>query len=60
MTVTSKQWQMVVNGSWEIDQQELRLHLKLGGVIKGKIERDTIKISLPCDDNMRFKKVSAP
>jgi len=46
--------------SWEVDHRELRLHLKLGGVIIGKIDRDTIKISLPCDNNMRFKKVNAP
>jgi hypothetical protein len=45
---------------WEDDHKELRLHLKLGGVIIGKIDRDTIKISLPGDDNMLFKKVNVP
>jgi len=43
--------------SWEVKHKELRLHLKLGGVIIGKIKHSTIEISLPGSENLRFEKV---
>jgi len=46
-----------VSFRWEVDDNELRLHLKLGGVIIGKMKRRKIEISLPGTGPLTFKKV---
>jgi len=42
--------------SWEVKHKELRLHLKLGGVVIGKIKHDFVDISLPGSAPLRFEK----
>ena len=41
---------------WEVHHKALRLHLKLGGVIIGEINRNSIEISLPGNENILFQK----
>jgi hypothetical protein len=43
--------------SWKVHKDgELRLHLKLGGVVLGEIADDTIEIVLPGSEKLIFKK----
>jgi hypothetical protein len=41
---------------WYIRHGELRIDTKAGGVIVGKIEKDTIQISLPSFGSLTFRK----
>jgi hypothetical protein len=41
---------------WYIKRGELRVNTKAGGVIVGKIEKDTIQITLPGPKALTFKK----
>lgn len=45
-----------VSFTWYLKGDELRLNTKLGGVIVGKIQDDTIEITLPGARTMSFKK----
>jgi hypothetical protein len=49
-----------VSFKWEIRKKEVWLHTNLGGVIVGKITRDTIEIGLPGAGIHVFKKISIP
>lgn len=42
--------------SWHIKAGDLRIHTKEGGVIVGKIQGDSIKIDLPGQKELLFKK----
>lgn len=42
---------------WYIKQGELRVNTRAGGVIVGKIEKDTIQMTLPGSKVMTFKKI---
>ncbi len=42
--------------TWNIKKNEIRFHLKLGGVIKGSIKNDTIEMILPGQNVMVFRK----
>lgn len=42
--------------TWYIKRGDLRVHTKAGGVIVGKIDKDTIHISLPGSRALAFKK----
>ncbi len=42
---------------WYIKQGELRLNTRAGGVIVGKIGKDTIQMTLPGSNAMTFKKI---
>ena len=42
---------------WYIKRGELRVNTKGGGVIVGKIEKDTIQMTLPGSKAMTFKKI---
>lgn len=42
---------------WYIKQGELRVNTRAGGVIVGKIEKDTIRMTLPGSKEMTFKKI---
>jgi hypothetical protein len=46
-----------VSFSWHIKRGDLRINTKEGGVIVGKIEGSTIKISLPGQKELLFKRV---
>jgi hypothetical protein len=46
-----------VTFAWYIKRGELRVNTKGGGVIVGKIDKDTIQITLPGSKIMSFKKV---
>jgi len=46
-----------VTFTWYIKRGELRVNTKGGGVIVGKIDKDTIQITLPGSKTMSFKKV---
>lgn len=46
-----------VTFAWYIKRGELRVNTKGGGVIVGKIDKDTIQITLPGSKTMSFKKV---
>jgi hypothetical protein len=43
--------------SWDIKRGELRVNTKGGGVIVGKIEKDTIQMTLPNMKTLTFKKM---
>ena len=45
-----------VTFAWYIKRRELRVNTKGGGVIVGKIDKDTIQITLPGSKIMSFKK----
>jgi hypothetical protein len=45
-----------VSFSWDIKGGELRVNTKGGGVIVGKIEKDTIQMTLPNMKTVTFKK----
>jgi hypothetical protein len=45
-----------VTFAWYIKRGELRVNTKGGGVIVGKIDKDTIQITLPGSKIMSFKK----
>ncbi len=45
-----------VSFSWDIKGGELRVNTKGGGVIVGKIEKDTIQMTLPNMKTLNFKK----
>jgi len=45
-----------VSFTWNVKKDEIRLHLKLGGVIIGKIKNDKIEIKLPGSKIMIFNK----
>ena len=45
-----------VSFAWNVKKKEIRLHFKLGGVIKGKIKNDTIEIILPGQTAMVFRR----
>jgi len=42
---------------WYIKQGELRVNTRAGGVIVGKIGKDTIQMTLPGSKEMTFKKI---
>ena len=42
--------------TWYIKRGELRINTKTGGVIVGKIEKDTIRITLPGSKTLTFRK----
>jgi hypothetical protein len=44
--------------AWYIKGDELRINTKGGGVIVGRIEKDTIQMALPGTPIMVFKKIS--
>jgi hypothetical protein len=46
-----------VSFSWDIKGGELRVNTKGGGVIVGKIEKDTIQMTLPNMKTLTFKKI---
>jgi hypothetical protein len=46
-----------VTFAWYIKRGELRVNTKGGGVIVGKIDKDTIQLTLPNSKTMTFKKV---
>jgi hypothetical protein len=46
-----------VTFAWYIKRGELRVNTKGGGVIVGKIDKDTIELTLPNANTMIFKKV---
>lgn len=46
-----------VTFSWYIKRGELRVNTKGGGVLVGKIDKNTIQITLPSSKTMSFKKV---
>ena len=41
---------------WDVKDNEIRLHTKLGGVLIGKIHEDTLEIVFPGSKIRRFKK----
>jgi hypothetical protein len=41
---------------WHIKRGDLRVHTRAGGVIIGKIDRDTIRITLPGSKVLTFRK----
>ncbi|MGO9136457.1 MAG: hypothetical protein ACLP9S_08725 [Syntrophales bacterium] len=43
--------------AWYIKQGELRVNTRAGGVIMGKIDKDTIQMTLPGSKVMTFKKI---
>jgi hypothetical protein len=45
-----------VSFTWYLKRDELRLNTKDGGVLVGKIDGDTIQVTLPGDKIMVFKK----
>ena len=45
-----------VSFSWYLKGDELRFNTKNGGVIVGEIHDDTVKVTLPGDRTMTFKK----
>jgi hypothetical protein len=42
--------------TWHIKRGDLRVHTKTGGVIVGKIDKDTIQITLPGSSVLTFRK----
>ncbi len=42
--------------TWNVKKDEIRLHLKLGGVIRGKINKDAMTVILPGPKTMVFKR----
>jgi hypothetical protein len=42
--------------TWHIKRGDLRVHTRTGGVIVGKIDNDTIQITLPGSRALTFKK----
>jgi hypothetical protein len=42
--------------TWHIKRGELRVHTRTGGVIVGKIDKDTIQITLPGSRALTFRK----
>jgi hypothetical protein len=42
--------------TWYIKRGDLRVHTKTGGVIVGKIDKDTIQITLPGSRALTFRK----
>jgi len=46
-----------ISFSWYIKSGELRIHTKGGAVIVGRLERDTIHLTLPGDKEMTFRKI---
>ena len=42
--------------TWYIKRGDLRVNTKAGGVIVGKIEKDTIRITLPGSKTLIFRK----
>jgi hypothetical protein len=42
--------------TWYIKRGDLRVHTRTGGVIVGKIDKDTIQITLPGSRALTFKK----
>ncbi len=47
-----------VSFRWDVKDSEIWLHTKSGGIIIGKIQDDTIEITLPGSRIMSFKKSS--
>ena len=45
-----------VSFRWDVKDNEIRLHTKLGGVLIAKIQDDTLEIVFPGSKNWRFKK----
>jgi hypothetical protein len=45
-----------VSFRWDVKDNEIRLHTKLGGVLIGKIHDDTLEIVFPGSKIRRFKK----
>lgn len=45
-----------VSFRWDVRDNEIRLHTKLGGVLSGKIHEDTLEIVFPGSKIRRFKK----
>ena len=45
-----------VSFRWSVQGKEIRLHTKEGGIIVGKIEKDTLTLLLPGERIMSFKK----
>ncbi|OGW36810.1 MAG: hypothetical protein A2Y97_06055 [Nitrospirae bacterium RBG_13_39_12] len=45
-----------VSFRWDIRDNKLRLHIKSGGVVIGKIHDDTLEIAMPGPKIMYFKK----
>ena len=45
-----------VSFRWDVKDNEIRLHTKLGGVLIGKIQDDTLEIVFPGAKIRRFKK----
>jgi hypothetical protein len=45
-----------VSFRWDVKDNEIRLHTKLGGVLIGKIHNDTLEIVFPGSKIRRFKK----
>lgn len=45
-----------VSFRWSVRDNEIRLHTKEGGIIMGKIQGDTLEITLPGAKSMSFKK----
>ena len=45
-----------VSFRWSVQDKEIRLHTKEGGIIVGKIEKDTLTLLLPGERIMSFKK----
>ena len=43
--------------TWHIKRGDLRVHTKAGGVIVGKIDGDTIQITLPGSRALLFRKI---
>ena len=46
-----------VSFSWYIKRGELRVNTKGGGVIVGKVEKDTIRMTLPNMKTLTLKKM---
>lgn len=45
---------------WEIRGGELLLHGKSGGVLRGTLERDGVRVALPGEGELLFRRASAP
>lgn len=41
---------------WDVRDSELRLHTRAGGVVIGKIQKETIQLALPAQSVKYFKK----
>jgi hypothetical protein len=46
-----------VSFAWYVKRGELRVNTKEGGVIVGKIEKETIQMTLPGSKALTFKKI---